>query len=210
MHTSSEKSGLLSVTTTPEGSMRKPDEVTAMLRLRRPSTIGRRAAAIAYEHKARAHEPPTNAQAVKAVVRGIRRDKGVAPVRKAPATSDVVTAMLAHCPNTLTGKRDRALLALGFAGALFRPIAKGGHVKAEPLSGNAAAAIVKAAALRAGFDSSTFAGHSLRRGFLTSAADAGSSVLKMVEVSRHKSIDMLTTYVQRADRFKNHAGKRFL
>jgi integrase len=84
------------------------------------STIGRRAAAIAYAHKLAGHEPPTSAEHVKAVVRGIRRSIGCAPVRKAPATSDVVTAMLAHCRDTLAGKRDRALLALGFAGAFRR------------------------------------------------------------------------------------------
>jgi hypothetical protein len=56
----------------------------------------------------------------------------------------------------------------------------------------------------------SFAGHSLRSGFLTSAAEAGASVLKMVEVSRHKSVDMLTTYVRRADLFREHAGTAFL
>jgi integrase len=66
-------------------------------------------------------EPPTNAEGVRAVLRGIRRTIGTAPDRKNPATTaDVLTAMLRLCPNTLAGKRDRALLALGFAGALRR------------------------------------------------------------------------------------------
>ena len=39
------------------------------------------------------------------------------PRGKAPATADVLTGMLALCSDTLIGKRDRALLALGFAGA---------------------------------------------------------------------------------------------
>jgi hypothetical protein len=38
--------------------------------------------------------------------------------------------------------------------------------------------------------------------FLISAAAAGASVLKMVEVSRHKSVDMLHGYVRRADLFR--------
>ena len=46
--------------------------------------------------------------------------------------------------------------------------------------------------------------------FLTSAAESGAGVLKMVEVSRHKSIDMLRTYVRRADLFREHAGAAFL
>ena len=65
-------------------------------------------------------------------------------------------------------------------------------------------------AVLAGLDPASFAGHSLRAGFLTSAAESGASVLKMVEVSRHKSIDMLRTYVRRADLFREHAGAAFL
>jgi integrase len=84
------------------------------------STIGRRAAAIAYAHKLAGHEPPTSAETVRSVVRGIRRTIGAAPVRKTAATADLVEAMLRHCPDTLAGLRDRALLALGFAGAFRR------------------------------------------------------------------------------------------
>lgn len=240
------------------------------------STIGRRAAAIAHAHKLAGHEPPTNSESCKAVVRGIRRSIGCAPVRKSPATADLVMQMIERCDGSLIGLRDRALLALGFAGAfrrselvalevsdllatadgyrvtirrsktdqegegqeiaiprgcriepvkaieawlaasgitagkIFRPIAKGGRVQDAPLSGHSAAAIVKRYALAAGLDPATFAGHSLRAGFLTSAAEAGSSVLKMVEVSRHKSIDMLTTYVRRSNLFREHAGAAFL
>ena len=44
---------------------------------RKASTIGRRAAAIGY-HKMAGHEPPTGSEAVKAVLRGIRRTIGSA------------------------------------------------------------------------------------------------------------------------------------
>ena len=54
------------------------------------------------------------------MLRGIRRTIGTAKQGKAPATADVLTSMLALCPNTLIGKRDRAMLALGFAGAFRR------------------------------------------------------------------------------------------
>jgi hypothetical protein len=43
---------------------------------------------------------------------------------------------------------------------------------------------------------------SLRSGFLTIAAEVGASVLKMVEASRHKSVDVLRGYVRRADLFR--------
>jgi hypothetical protein len=45
---------------------------------RKSSTIGRRAAAIGYQHKVAGHEPPTNSEAVRAVLRGIRRTIGTA------------------------------------------------------------------------------------------------------------------------------------
>jgi integrase len=63
------------------------------------------------------HEPPTNQEGVRAVLRGIRRTIGSAKQGKAPATADLIGQMLALCPDTMIGKRDRALLALGFAGA---------------------------------------------------------------------------------------------
>ncbi len=87
---------------------------------RKASTIGRRAAAIGYHHKIAGHEPPTSREGVKATLRGIRRTIGAAREGKAPATADVLKQMLALCPDTLAGKRDRALLSLGFAGAFRR------------------------------------------------------------------------------------------
>jgi site-specific recombinase XerD len=84
------------------------------------STIGRRLAAIAYAHKLKGLDAPTASEAVHAVLRGIRRTIGVAPVRKAPATAKAIGAMLEHVPDTLIGKRDRALLLIGFAAALRR------------------------------------------------------------------------------------------
>ena len=63
---------------------------------------------------------------------------------------------------------------------------------------------------RAGFDASTFSGHSLRAGFLTSAAGKGASIFKMMDVSRHKSVDTLRGYVRDADLFKDYAGAGLL
>lgn len=87
---------------------------------KKASTIVRRVAAIRYAHRMAGHEPPTNAEGVRAVVRGIRRKIGVAPNRKAPATAQAITAMLDGLPSDLVGLRDRALLILGFAAALRR------------------------------------------------------------------------------------------
>jgi hypothetical protein len=53
-------------------------------------------------------------------------------------------------------------------------------------------------------------GHSLRAGFCTSAAKHGASVWKMMDVSRHKSVNTLRGYVRNAESFKDHAGAAFL
>jgi site-specific recombinase XerD len=85
------------------------------------SSITRRCAGLRYMHRVAGHEPPTNSEAIKAVLAGIRRSLGVAPVRKAPATAEALEAMLAAMEaNSLKSIRDRALLLLGFAGALRR------------------------------------------------------------------------------------------
>jgi integrase len=76
-------------------------------------------------------------------------------------------------------------------GPLFRPIAKGGRIGAERLADHTVVRVVKASARRAGLDPNPFAGHSLRSGFLTSAAGRWASIFKMMDVSRHKSMDTL-------------------
>ncbi len=53
-------------------------------------------------------------------MRGIRRSIGTRRARKAPALPDSLRAMMGLCPPTLAGKRDRALLLMGFAGAFRR------------------------------------------------------------------------------------------
>lgn len=70
--------------------------------------------------------------------------------------------------------------------------------------------IVKAHAALLGFDPAAFAGHSLRAGFLTSAAAKGASIFKMMDVSRHRSVDTLRGYVRDANAFRDHAGAGLL
>ncbi len=242
----------------------------------KPSTLGRRIAAIRYAHKLAHLDTPTDSEAVKATLRGIRRTFGGAKVRKAPAIAAEMHSMVAMAPDRLSGSRDRALLLLGFAGAfrrselvaldvaditeaktgllikirrsktdqegegvtiaiakgditcpakalrewldaagietgaIFRPVNKSGVVAPSRLSDRSVANIVKAYAGRAGFDARTFSGHSLRSGFLTSAAGNGASIFKMMDVSRHKSVDTLRGYVRDAELFKDHAGAGLL
>lgn len=240
------------------------------------ATLGRRVAAIAYAHRLASLPSPTRAEEVSMTLKGIRRRLGARPRRKAPATADLVLAMLATCDRSLTGLRDRALICMGFAGAfrrselvalrvedidvgddglrvliresktdkqrqgqtiaipaglqlrpgdalmtwlcaarisegpLFRRVRVGGRVGETALSDYSVAEIVKNRALRAGLDPRMFSGHSLRAGFLTSAARAGASVFKMRDVSRHRSLETMNGYVRDAELFKDHAGASFL
>jgi site-specific recombinase XerD len=123
-----------------------------------------------------------------------------------------VTIAIARGDVTCPVKALRAWLdAAGIeAGPLFRPIDKAGTVAASRLTCRSVANIVKAYAARAGFDASLFSGHSLRSGFLTSAAGNGASIFKMMDVSRHKSVDTLRGYVRDAELFKDHAGAGLL
>jgi site-specific recombinase XerD len=75
---------------------------------------------------------------------------------------------------------------------------------------NRRAVIVKDAAERAGLEPAIFAGHSLRSGFLTSAAKRGASLFKMMDVSRHRSVDTLRGYVRGAELLQDHASADLL
>lgn len=95
-------------------------------------------------------------------------------------------------------------------GAIFRPVRRGGHVQAQRLTDRSVANIVKAHAERAGLDPTLYSGHSLRAGFLTSAAKRGASLFKMMATSRHRSTDTPTAYVRDQELFSDHAGNGLL
>ncbi|MDE2099705.1 MAG: tyrosine-type recombinase/integrase [Patescibacteria group bacterium] len=87
---------------------------------RRPSTLTRRISAISQAHQAAGHPTPTTDAPVAAVMAGIRRVHGTAPQAKAAATTADLRRMVETLPQGLLGIRDRALLLVGFAGALRR------------------------------------------------------------------------------------------
>ncbi|BCM88113.1 site-specific integrase [Methylobacterium indicum] len=250
---------------------------------RAASTIGRRCAAIRYAHKLARLPDPTEDEAVRATMKGIRRKIGTAQDQKAAATADVLAAMLMRTPDTLTGKRDRALLALGFAGAfrrselvaldvvdlredpeglrvlvrrskvdqegagfekaiphgrfirpvalvrdwldaagitegpVFRPVSRSGRVRmtmgdANParLTTQSVADIIKGYAAAAGLDASTFGAHSLRAGYITTAAERGADLARIMDQSGHRDTRTVVGYIRRANAFKGHSGDGFL
>jgi site-specific recombinase XerD len=245
---------------------------------RRASTLGRRLAAIRHFHRLEGYDTPTSDEKVKAVLSGIRRTIGSAPVRKKAATADIVLGMAGGAGRSLRDLRDRAILLLGFAGAFRRSelvalnvddieetpegllitirrsktdqegagrrvaIPRGeiacpvgalrAWIEAAGITGGPiflrifnkrsqrvtdrrlaprnVAAIVKAGAFRLGFDPSTFGGHSLRAGFVTSAVKRGANLIKITDVTGHRSLEMLKTYSRDAEAFVGHAGAGLL
>jgi integrase len=84
------------------------------------STLQRRLATIAEAHKTAGLESPTRHAQVRLVWAGIRRELGSAQTRKKPLLTRHLRTMLAELPDSLLGIRDRAVLLLGFAGAMRR------------------------------------------------------------------------------------------
>jgi integrase len=84
------------------------------------NTLTRRLAAISQKHQQAGFDSPTRDWAVKQFLQGLRREIGVAPTRKRPVLVEDLKRILAQLPDSLLGKRDRALLLLGFTGAFRR------------------------------------------------------------------------------------------
>ncbi|MFC3997525.1 site-specific integrase [Nocardiopsis sediminis] len=90
-----------------------------------PSTLERKAAAIAAVHGAHGLASPTRADVVRMTLRGIRRRRRARPQRKRPVVLATLEALLeerpAHGhPTGAARRRDALLLLTGFAGALRR------------------------------------------------------------------------------------------
>lgn len=253
-----------------------PETVAAYLAAQtekhKASTIQRRLSAISQVHQVNALDTPTKTELVRSVLKGIRRTLGTAPVEKAALLASDIRGMVADLPDTTIGKRDRALLLLGFAGAfrrselvsldvedltftpdglivllrrsktdqegqgrkigiprlshsdacpvnavrdwltassidsgpVFRPVLCGGRLQADRLSDHSVALVVKRRLPR-GKNVEKFAGHSLRSGFVTSAAAGGASVKAIMKQTGHRSLEMVMRYMREASLFKGNA-----
>jgi integrase len=112
--------------------------------------------------------------------------------------------------------RPKALLLAWIAaaghreGPLFRRLSRSDALTPGAMSDRAIARLVQQHAAAAGYDPTQFAGHSLRAGFLTEGAAQGATIFKLQEVSRHKSVQVLSEYVRNVELFKDHAGNQFL
>jgi site-specific recombinase XerD len=92
---------------------------------------------------------------------------------------------------------------------VFRSVDRHGRV-GSGMSDRAVADVVKLYAERAGLDPAAFAGHSLRAGFVTSAAERGARAERIMDHTGHRSVAMVRIYTRRADAFADHAGTGLL
>ncbi|MDB4928633.1 MAG: integrase [Myxococcaceae bacterium] len=84
------------------------------------ASLGLALSAIRAAHGDAGLADPAATPEVRTVWEGIRRTHGAAPCCAAPLTADAVRALVAGLPPGLRGARDRALVLLGFGGALRR------------------------------------------------------------------------------------------
>jgi site-specific recombinase XerD len=94
--------------------------VAALADVRKTSTIRRQLSAISVVHQLTGFDSPTTDAAVQAVWKGTRRTKGTAPTKKRAVRTKVITLLVGLLGTSHSDVRDRALLLMGFAGALRR------------------------------------------------------------------------------------------
>lgn len=250
--------------------------VAARAEVHRPSTVARRVVGIGRSHVACGFPDPSKDDLVRAVLRGVRRAHGSAQRRAAPLLVEDLCSVLERLPNDLRGKRNKALLLLGFAGGMRRselvqvdvgdlrfsaggmevylrgsktdqerigrviaiPLGRSTHcpvaamrawleaanidagpvfrglgkegVSCRRLSGQSVSLIVKVQMAALGRVAAAYSGHSLRAGFVTSAAQAGIGLLMIQQQTGHRSVAMLTRYVRPADPFDGNAAGALL
>lgn len=102
------------------------------------------------------------------------------------------------------------LRAMPGASYLFQSMRRGGRLTGRPLHPTDVPRIVKHYAARIGIDPRDIAGHSLRAGFVTSAAAHNARLDKIMAVTRHRQPATVLKYIRDADAFCHHAGANFL
>lgn len=257
-------------------------------RPRKVTTLARRLATIRHCHRSASLPFDARDATLQATWRGIQRIHARPPHGKVPTVTELVRALLAALPVTTAGVRDRALLLVGFAGALrrselvaievsacawhregvvitvpqsttqpdgpatdiglpygehpetcpvralahwlavakidsgpvFRPVSRQGSISPRRLSDRGVALIIKRAVAAArtiahgqgnlvlaeSLDPARYAGHSLRAGFIISAAAAGVPEHDIMRHTRHKSADTLRRYIEQAALFRRNAA----
>lgn len=93
---------------------------------------------------------------------------------------------------------------------LFRPINRHGSIGRKRLSDHAVSLVVKDRLRKVWIDPSGYSGHSLRAGFVTSAARAGIASWKIRQQTGHASDSMLERYIRETEMFVENAAGALL
>jgi integrase len=92
------------------------------------------------------------------------------------------------------------------SGPLFRAISKSGRLLSRRLDPTSVRLILSRRLTGAGLEASIFSPHSLRAGFITAAANADVPEHLIQKTSRHKSVEVLRSYIRVADAFEENAA----
>ncbi len=90
-------------------------------------------------------------------------------------------------------------------GPIFRRFTKSLGLTNKRLTDQSVVFLMKKYLNLAGIDNKNFAGHSLRSGFATVAADSGADERSIMAMTGHKSSEMVRRYIKEANLFKNNA-----
>ena len=95
-------------------------------------------------------------------------------------------------------------------GFVFQSMARGGNLRGRPLHPVDIPRLLKHYAETIGLDPAEISGHSLRAGFVTSAAVHHARLDKIMEITRHSNPETVMRYIRDVGLFDDHAGKDFL
>ena len=91
------------------------------------------------------------------------------------------------------------------SGPIFRRFTKGSSLTDKRLTDQSVVLIMKEYLKLAGIENTNFAGHSLRSGFATVAAEFGADERSIMAMTGHKTTQMVRRYIREANIFKNNA-----
>ncbi len=91
------------------------------------------------------------------------------------------------------------------SGPIFRRFSKGLSLTDKRLTDQSVVLLMKEYLNLAGIENKNFAGHSLRSGFATVAAESGADERSIMAMTGHKSTQMVRRYIREANLFKNNA-----
>jgi integrase len=119
-----------------------------------------------------------------------------------------VAVLYGSDPKTCPVRALQAWLATSdlHTGPLFRAVDRLGHIRSGRLTARIVGERLKKIGARAGLDPRSYAAHSLRSGFATSAARANKSEAAIMRQGRWKSVPVARRYIRAGSRWHDHAG----